>query len=102
MATFLRGRATTTRIRTRSCSASSPINPDDPGSLGYGLALAQFGPVYGHTGELPGYNTFVGYDPPRKIAIIAWSSLNAAPDGRAPAVEMAKVIIGHLYGGQVR
>ncbi len=79
-----------------------PINPDDPRSLGYGLALAQFGPVYGHTGELPGYNTFVGYDPQRKIAIVVWSSLNAAPDGRAPAVEMAKVIIGHLYGGQVR
>jgi D-alanyl-D-alanine carboxypeptidase len=79
-----------------------PINPDDQRSLGYGLAIAQFGPVYGHTGELPGYNTFMGYDPQRKIAIIVWSSLNAAPDGRAPAVEMAKAIIGHLYGGEVR
>jgi D-alanyl-D-alanine carboxypeptidase len=78
-----------------------PINPADPKSPGYGLALAQFGPVFGHTGELPGYNSFMGHDPRRKITIIVWSSLAAAPDGRAPAVEMAKAIIGHLYGGQI-
>ena len=78
-----------------------PIDPADPKSPGYGLALAQFGPVFGHTGELPGYNSFMGHDPRRKITIIVWSSLAAAPDGRAPAVEMAKAIIGHLYGGQI-
>ena len=78
-----------------------PINPADPKSPGYGLALAQFGPVFGHTGELPGYNSFMGHDPRRRITIVVWSSLAAAPDGRAPAVEMAKAIIGHLYGGQI-
>ena len=78
-----------------------PINPADPKSPGYGLALAQFGPVFGHTGELPGYNSFMGHDPRRRITIIVWSSLAAAPDGRAPAVEMAKAIIGHLYSGQI-
>lgn len=77
------------------------INPADPKSPGYGLALAQFGPVFGHTGELPGYNSFMGHDPRRSITIIVWSSLAAAPDGRAPAIEMAKTIIGHLYGGQI-
>jgi D-alanyl-D-alanine carboxypeptidase len=89
--------------RLASIRPTNPdIDPDDPRNPGYGLALARFGPVYGHTGELPGYNTFMGYDPQRKIAIVVWSSLAAAPDGQAPAVEMAKVIIGHLYGGQVR
>jgi CubicO group peptidase (beta-lactamase class C family) len=78
-----------------------PINPADPKSPGYGLALARFGPVFGHTGELPGYNSFMGHDPRRSITIIVWSSLAAAPDGSAPAVEMAKAIIGHLYGGQI-
>jgi CubicO group peptidase (beta-lactamase class C family) len=67
-----------------------PIDPADPKSPGYGLALAQFGPVFGHTGELPGYNSFMGHDPRRKITIIVWSSLAAAPDGRAPAVEMPR------------
>jgi D-alanyl-D-alanine carboxypeptidase len=78
-----------------------PINPADPQSPGYGLALAQFGPVFGHTGELPGYNSFMAHDPRRRITIVVWSSLAATPDGRAPAVEMAKAIIGHLYGGQI-
>jgi len=78
-----------------------PINPADSKSPGYGLPLAQFGPVFGHTGELPGYNSFMGHDPRRKITIVVWSSLAAAPDGRAPAVEMAKAIIGHLYGRQI-
>jgi D-alanyl-D-alanine carboxypeptidase len=73
-----------------------PINPAAP-ELGYGLALAKFGPLYGHTGELPGYNTFAGYDPQRKITIVVWASLAPSPDGRAPATEMAKRIIGELY-----
>src|SRR5262245_42569491 len=76
-----------------------PIDASDPRSPGYGWALAQFGPMYGHTGELPGYNSFMGHHPRRSITVIAWSSLAAAPDGRAPAVEMAKAIIAHLYGG---
>jgi D-alanyl-D-alanine carboxypeptidase len=73
-----------------------PVNPAAP-ELGYGLALAKFGPLYGHTGELPGYNTFTGYDPQRKITIVVWASLAPSPDGRAPATEMAKRIIGELY-----
>ena len=73
-----------------------PINPAAP-ELGYGLALAKFGPLYGHTGELPGYNTFTGYDPQRKIMVVVWASLAPSPDGRAPATEMAKRIIGELY-----
>lgn len=75
-----------------------PIDAADPQSPGYGLALARFGPLYGHTGELPGYNTFAAYDPEREITVVVWASLAPSPDGRAPAVEMAKTIIGELYG----
>ncbi|WP_232662953.1 serine hydrolase domain-containing protein [Pseudonocardia sp. TRM90224] len=75
-----------------------PVDPADPQSVGYGLALAKFGPMYGHTGELPGFNTFVGHDPTRKITVVVWASLAPAPDGRAPAVEMARMVIGELYG----
>jgi D-alanyl-D-alanine carboxypeptidase len=88
-------------LQTQRLASIRPINPADPKSPGYGLALAQFGPLFGHTGELPGYNSFMGHDPRRKITVIVWTSLAAAPDGRAPAAEMAKVIIGHLYGGQI-
>lgn len=83
--------------RTRTDSVR-PIDPADPEGPGYGLALARFGPFYGHTGELPGFNTFVGHDPERKITVVTWASLAPAPDGRAPAVEMARTIIGELSG----
>jgi D-alanyl-D-alanine carboxypeptidase len=78
-------------------SSIRPINPADPQGPGYGLALARFGPMYGHTGELPGFNTFTGYDPDRKISVVVWSSLAPSPDGQDPAAQMAKVIIGELY-----
>jgi D-alanyl-D-alanine carboxypeptidase len=75
-----------------------PIDPADPQGLGYGLALARFGPCYGHTGELPGYNTFAGHDPARRNTVVVWTSLAPSPDGRDPAAEMARTIIGELYG----
>jgi D-alanyl-D-alanine carboxypeptidase len=75
-----------------------PINSNEPDSPGYGLALARFGPLYGHTGELPGYNCFMGYDPEHQTTVVVWSSLGASPDGRAPAVEMAKAVVEQLYG----
>jgi CubicO group peptidase (beta-lactamase class C family) len=75
-----------------------PIDPADPQGRGYGLALARFGPFHGHTGELPGFNTFAGYDPDRGNTIVVWTSLAPSPDGRDPAAQMARTIIGELYG----
>src|SRR5690606_21183582 len=40
----------------------------DPTGAQYGLGLAKFGPLFGHTGELPGYNNFVGSDPDTGVA----------------------------------
>jgi len=74
-----------------------PIDPANPQSPGYGLALARFGPFYGHTGELPGFNTFAGYDPERRTTVVVWTSLAPSPDGRDPAAELARTIIGELY-----
>jgi CubicO group peptidase (beta-lactamase class C family) len=74
-----------------------PVDQKNPQSAGYGLALAQFGPLYGHTGELPGYNTFAGYDPARKITVVVWAATAPSPDGRAPATTLARTIIGELY-----
>jgi D-alanyl-D-alanine carboxypeptidase len=89
-------------MQARRLASVRPVDPSKP-DVAYGWALARFGEhVYGHTGELPGYNSFLGHDPRRGITIITWSSLNAGPDGRAPAVEMAKAIVGQLYGAPAR
>ncbi|HLU56544.1 MAG TPA: serine hydrolase domain-containing protein [Pseudonocardia sp.] len=84
------------RVRLESVR---PIDPADPESPGYGLALARFGPFYGHTGELPGFNTFAGHDPERDTTVVVWTSLAPSVDGRDPAAQMARTIIGELYGG---
>lgn len=84
-------------IQKQRLDSIQPTVPGDPSSPGYGLALAKFGPLYGHTGEMPGFNSFMGYDPDRKITVVVWASMAPAVDGRAPAVEMAKAVITKLY-----
>lgn len=73
-----------------------PVDPAAPDGPGYGLALARFGPFYGHTGELPGFNTFAGYDPQTDTTVVVWTSLAPSPDGQDPAAQMARMIIGEL------
>jgi D-alanyl-D-alanine carboxypeptidase len=55
----------------------------------YGLGIAKFGPMYGHTGELPGYNSFMGYDPVNDVTLVVWATSAPAPDGSAPASTIA-------------
>jgi D-alanyl-D-alanine carboxypeptidase len=77
-----------------------PIDPGNASAPSYGYALARLGPLLGHTGELPGFNSFMGYDPDRQITVIAWSNLNAAPDAKmtAPAVALGRQLIALIYG----
>ncbi|MFJ4229070.1 serine hydrolase, partial [Paenarthrobacter nicotinovorans] len=74
-----------------------PTKPDDPNGASYGLGLAKFGKLYGHTGELPGFNTFMGSDPSNGVTLIVWTNLAPAADGRDPAVVIARGLIGKLY-----
>ena len=76
-----------------------PVNPAAPQGIGYGLALAYFGvgELYGHTGELPGYQSFMAYDAEKGLTIIVWTNLNNAPDGRPPASTIGKAITDYFY-----
>jgi D-alanyl-D-alanine carboxypeptidase len=73
--------------------------PTTPGaSGGYSWGLGQLGPdFYGHTGELPGYNSFMGYDPVNKVTVVVWANLAPLPTGVAPAATMAKSLIDEMY-----
>jgi CubicO group peptidase (beta-lactamase class C family) len=85
------------RLQQQRIASVQPLDPDDPASPGYGLGLAGFGPLYGHTGELPGTNSFMGHDPVRDITVVTWASTAPAPNGEGPAVELAKAVIDELY-----
>ena len=85
------------QLQQERIASVQPVDPDDPASPGYGLGLARFGPVYGHSGELPGTNSFMGHDPVRDITVVTWASTAPAPNGEGPAVELAKAVIAELY-----
>ena len=80
------------KIRLDSVRQMSP-------STGYGLGIAKFGPMYGHNGELPGFSSFMAYDPKTHTTLIIGANLTAEPTGgENAATELAKVAIGVLYG----
>ena len=81
------------KIRMESLRPTS----DKPDGPLYGLGIAKFGPMYGHTGELPGFNTFMGSDPVNKVTLIVWTNLAPAADGRDPATTIAKALLGEIY-----
>lgn len=76
--------------------ASLKPSSDAPGAASYGLALAQFGPMIGHDGTLPGFQSFMGHDPVTGNTLIVFSSMQISPDGRSPANEIARPLIGAL------
>ncbi|WP_269504986.1 serine hydrolase domain-containing protein [Burkholderia sp. IMCC1007] len=79
--------------RLASCTST---DPSDPAAASYCMGLAKFGTFYGHTGEIPGFNTFAGYDPLTQTTIVTWTNTAAAPDGHAPANQIARIIMGEL------
>ncbi|MEV6520554.1 serine hydrolase domain-containing protein [Longispora sp. NPDC051575] len=74
-----------------------PADPANPGGAGYGLGIAKFDPLYGHDGQLPGFNSFMAGDPDRGVTVVVLTSLTAGPDGRQPANILAMAIIRALY-----
>ena len=78
--------------RLTSCLPTSA----EPDAASYCWGLAKFGSYYGHTGEVPGYNTFMGHDPVSNNTVVVWTSQSAAVDGRAPAIEIARLVIAEL------
>lgn len=77
-----------------------PIVPGAKSGVEYGVGLAQFAPgIVGHDGQLPGYSSFMAYNINTGDTIILSANLSASPvTGENAAVELAKVIIGTLYG----
>ncbi len=84
-------------LQARRLASVRPIDPNDPKSASYGWAIAKFGSLYGHTGELPGYNSFMGHDPENGVTLVVWANLAPTVDGRDPATTIAATLIGMLY-----
>lgn len=85
--------------KTQQLRMDSVVPTEGPGSAGYGYGLAQMGPMYGHIGEMPGYNSFMGYDPVNDVTFVLWGNLAPTADGNAPAARLAMSLIPFVYAG---
>jgi D-alanyl-D-alanine carboxypeptidase len=78
--------------------------PEDPGKplgqkYGYGIVQMTFGPnsLYFHGGEMPGYNSFMGYDPVNDVTLIVWTNLTVSFDGKLPANSIMLKMLDRIY-----
>ena len=56
--------------------------------MGMASRYQRFGPnasMYYHGGELPGFNSFMGYDPDNDVTLVIWTNLTLSPDGKTTA-----------------
>ena len=84
-------------LQARRLASVLPMDPGNPNSASYGWGIAKFGNLYGHTGELPGYNSFMGHDPVNGVTLVVWTNLAPTVDGHDPATTIARALIGLLY-----
>jgi len=83
------------------------LQPEDPAApdgqkYGYGISYQRFGPnaaMFYHGGELPGFNSFMGYDPDNDVALVIWTNLTLSPDGRTTAQAMLPTVLDEIYAG---
>jgi D-alanyl-D-alanine carboxypeptidase len=79
----------------------APVDPGKPlgQKYGYGIAQMTFGPnsLYFHGGEMPGYNSFMGYDPVNDVTLIVWTNLTVSLDGKLPANSIMLKMLDRIY-----
>ncbi|MBS2988190.1 beta-lactamase family protein [Rhodococcus erythropolis] len=100
MATWVKALGTGSLLSpaTQELRLNSVQPTDGEGSAGYGYGIAQMGPMYGHIGELPGYNSFMGYDPVNDVTLVVWGNLAPTANGFAPASAVAAALVPFIYG----
>ena len=50
-----------------------------------------------HGGEMPGYNSFMGYDPVNDVTLIIWTSLTISLDGKTTANTIMQKMLDQIY-----
>jgi D-alanyl-D-alanine carboxypeptidase len=82
-----------------SLQAEDPNTPDGQ-KYGYGISYQRFGPnaaMYYHGGELPGFNSFMGYDPDNDVTLVIWTNLTLSPTGHTTAQAMLAPLLDEIY-----
>lgn len=83
--------AKTQKMRLDSLDQNSTIPPNKPERV-YGIGFGRENGWIGHTGELPGYNTSVQYNPQTRTTVVVMVNSDIAVDGKNPAPSIAREI----------
>ena len=80
------------------------LQPEDPSKpdgqqYGYGITQLRWGPntIYFHGGEMPGFNSFMGYDPTNKVTLVVWTNLTVSLDGQPTANALMLKVLDQIY-----
>jgi D-alanyl-D-alanine carboxypeptidase len=80
------------------------LEPQDPSKplgqkYGYGITQITFGPnsMYFHGGEMPGYNSFIGYDPVNDVTLVIWTNLTLSLDGKPTVNSIMLRMLEQIY-----
>lgn len=81
-----------------------PEDPDRPDwqQYGYGISYQRYGPnasMYYHGGEMPGFNSFMGYDADNDVTLVIWTNLTLSPDGKTTANALVATVLDEIYSG---
>ncbi|MBV1850781.1 serine hydrolase domain-containing protein [Catellatospora tritici] len=85
----------------RSLQVEDPANPDGQ-QYGYGITYQRFGPeaaMHYHGGELPGFNSFIGYDTDNDVTLVVWANLTLTPEGMTTANALLPTVLNQIYAG---
>jgi CubicO group peptidase (beta-lactamase class C family) len=84
-----------------SVQAEDPKNQDGQ-KYGYGISYQRFSPtasMYYHGGEMPGFNSFMGYDPDNDVSLVIWTNLTISPDDKTTAQALLPTMLDEIYTG---
>jgi D-alanyl-D-alanine carboxypeptidase len=84
-----------------SVQPEDPANPDGQ-KYGYGISYQRFTPtaaMYYHGGEMPGFNSFMGYDPDNDVSLVIWTNLTISPDDKTTAQALLPTMLDEIYTG---
>jgi len=83
------------------------VQPEDPNKpdgtkYGYGISYQRYSPtaaMYYHEGVMPGFNSFMGYDPDNDVSLVIWTNLTLSPDNTLTANALATTMLHAIYTG---
>ena len=95
------GRVLNADTQRRWLGSPQPEDPKKPDGQQYGYGITQLrwgaNKLYFHGGEMPGFNSFMGYDPASKMTLVVWTNLTISLDGNVTANALMLKVLDQIY-----